>query len=377
MKEKIDGYKNLLTNQSIYFGDALVIKEIQYRYGGMITKNHLERVRVVDKNSLGESLSNVDINSAILLKNAIKNSKAYSILPEKDVNFEYLYQHNRVETELSDLSERFIKSIESQINKKYPKKDILSLNFSIKHYQKSYVNTIGTQIVQHRKSFNFQILTDFFYHQETTPFLSEKTIELPTFKKTKNSSINLKNIYLSPKSSGFLINYLSKFSKYRDILPKISIDSYIYNSLQGHLYDDEGTIRKKTGYIENVKGVSIFEKGEYGYQFYSFDDSKFKTVGADISIERGDELFSNIKKGDYTIIDSISNITLKSNQTEFDVIQIDASLSLYKSGVYEGSFRKKLGIGFNSIKNMLRFFEKEVNGFNSFSIESPYIMIEL
>ncbi len=315
MKQKLDSYKNILTKQSIYFGDALIINESFYKYGEQLTKNHLERVRVVDKNSIGESISNINIPPEILLKKALMNAKTYSILPEKNIFFEYSYQHNRVETGLSDINERFIKSIESQITKKYPQKEIIDLKLSIKYYQKYYINTIGTEIIQHRKFLNFQILTNYFYHQETTPFSGEKNIDLPTFKKLKNLPTDFKKIYFSPKSAGFLINYLSKFSQYQEILPKISIDPYIYGSIQGHLYDDEGTIRKKNNFTKELNSVSVFEKGDYGSRFYSFDDSKFKTFEPDISIDRGEDLFSNVKKGDYLIIDSISNISLKTDQT--------------------------------------------------------------
>ncbi len=380
----------LYAGLSFYYSDFLSLEQTQYNSNSGYSKNYYNRIRVIEKNNLGEFFTSTKINDIkSSLNYALLNSRVASVLPSEKKRVYYPYIHTLSKI-TKNLNYRNIQKINYRINsfKRKYKPDFF--DFTIKKNSKIIVSSIGSLIEQDFLTVKFNIrIKDrkYFEHYKINDFSDIKFPEI-NGKKFKLLAGNY-NLILSPRATAKIALFL--FDNNLDLKSlELNINPYLYKGVQANLYDDEGTFRIKSKY-NGLSGGNIFQNDNSSGYFYDFNKHKFVLRQPDLEIKGGN---FNIKDltDDYLLVNDFDSINIS-----YGKIVINADLSLFGKGKKntpqsrsisasypsgEGNYKnrgymiKTIKFPLGELKNTKKFTNlTKVTGMEDSSVKAPYIYL--
>ena len=334
----------LYVGLSFYYSDFLSLKETSYNNRLGYKENFYNRIRVIEKNNLGEFSTTTPIkNTKKALEYAVLNSKVATILPSKKVRVYYPYIHT-FSKKTKDLNYKNIKNIKSKLEifKKIYKPDFF--DFTIKKNSKIIVSNIGSIIEQDFLTVKFNIRIkdrNYFEHYKINDF---NDIKFPKINTKKIKTIDkTQNLLLSPKVVAKIALFL--FNNNLDFKTlELSINPYLYKGIQANLYDDEGTFRIKSKY-DGLIGGDIFQKDNFSGYFYDFNSHEFTIKQPDLEIREGNFKISDLE-GNYLLANNFDSIEI----TGGDIV-INCDLSLFSKEKNQGYMIKTIKFPLGELKH--------------------------
>lgn len=359
---------------SFYYSDFLLLNEIKYNNNNGFTENNYSRIRVIEKNNLGEYISSIPIKDIKnKLNTALMNSRTASVLSNKKTRVYYPYIHT-ITQKTDDLNYKSIKKIDYKINQYKRKYKPELFDFTINKTSKIIVSNIGTIINQDFSTIKLNIKLKnrkILKHYKITNL---KKISFPDINMREITILNKKyELILSPRVVGKLALYF--LNNNIDIKTlNLEISPYLYKGVNANLYDDEGTSRFKAPY-KGLSGGNIFQKDKICGSFYDFNSHEFiiKQPDLEISNKNSTLIFNkeNPYPDNYLLVNDFDSIKVSSGKIIFN-----CDLSLFGKGRDSGYMIKTIEfhIGeLEKIQNITKY--KKVIGLEDSSIRAPYIYI--
>jgi hypothetical protein len=355
---------------SFYYSDFLSLNEIIYNNNNGLQENHLSRIRVIEKNTLGEYIAHRPIkNIKESLNTALLNSKVASILSgkKKIVYYPYIHTHKKkFTTDIYSDIDKVNRKISNYERKYKPQ----HFDFTMKNINKLIISNIGTIIEQNFTTVKLNINKEdrtIFEHYKINNL---KDVNFPIIDTNKIEKIYERyNLILSPRVVGKLALHL--FDNKIDVEAlKLEISTYLYKGVQSGLYDDEGTTRINSKY-NGLNGGNIFQNNNSCGYFYDFSKNDFVVRQPDLQLNPGNTLFKDITQDYYFLANDFDKIVISDQK-----IVINCDLSLFSKEKDLGYMIKKVVIPIGELKNIKNFTKNsEVIGLINSSIKAPYIYI--
>ncbi len=360
---------SLYAGLSFYYSDFLSLKECSYNNNLGYKNNFYSRIRVIEKNNLGNFFTTTPIkNIKEAFDLAILNSRVATILPSDKIRVYYPYIHT-FSKKTEDLNYKNIQKINYKLktfkNKYGPK----FLDFTIKKNSKIIVSNIGSIIEQDFLTVKFNIKIKHRNYFEHYKINNINDIKFPEINNKKFKLLSgTYDLILSPrvvaKISLFLFNNNLDFKAL-----ELNINPYLYKGVQANLYDDEGTFRVSSKY-KGLSGGNIFQNDNSSGYFYDFNKHKFIIKQPDLETPKGDFKISNLENN-YLLVNDFDSIKIS-----YGKLVINCDLSLFSKEKNQGYMIKTINIPLGELEKIENFTAiTKVIGLENSSVKAPYIYI--
>ncbi len=349
--------------KKIYYSDFLKIFYQEYDFNKGFSHKYFEKIRVINKGNLGEFTSNVESDIKQSLKTAYLNASVLSIFNKNILEVYYPYTHKANEDFLNIIDKKAIEGIEKQINLFLKKYKNYKFNFKIYKKDKSFCASTGSELNQSRYYLQIEFESDYYNYFKHLQINNTKNLYFPSFKKI--DSINLKNNYiLSPDfvSDLYLFAFENKIN-----FSNFEVKTTFSEGFKNRLYDDDGSMYQNIEF-KKFEPSDIFGNKLSGCYFYNFNKNDFEFNFPDLKIKNGTISVNDLNYENYIILDFPTNFEIENGNLFFK-----SNFNYYKNKKYEGTIVKTAKIQIDSILNGTFTINREITGFDNFSIEAPFL----